>query len=279
MMRHERARLWRGFTLIELLVVIAIIAILAAMLLPALSKAKAKGQGVVCLSNTRQIGIAWLAYGTDLQDQLPPASGLIAGGLTWTLDPANFDDSLLMGTNSSISVYLRSSKVFKCPADKYEIPGSPGPRIRSISVNGVLGGSGPTVQGQGPGNRKYYGAGFPCKRTSDLQAPGPSNIFLSLDEHADSLTPPGGDGLFQFDPGFLPGQEKWRDLPASYHNGSCSFSFTDGHSEIHKWRNENGYTVYPVRFTSWGNSQERNINLGRNKDYEWMDDHMPYQNQ
>ena len=110
---------------------------------------------------------------------------------------------------------------------------------------------------------------------SDLQTPGPSSIFLTLDEHPDSVN----DALFMFDPGMSAGQERWRDLPATLHGKAGSFSFCDGHSEIHKWANENGYTSYPVRYISWADSTEKSINLGRNKDYEWMDEHMPYRNQ
>jgi prepilin-type N-terminal cleavage/methylation domain-containing protein/prepilin-type processing-associated H-X9-DG protein len=278
----------QGFTLIELLVVIAIIAILAAMLLPALSKAKLKAQGISCLSNTRQIAIGWVAYSTDLGDKLPQNKGLVGGAVDWLPAQYNQDDSILMDANqSSIAPYLRSARVFKCPADNYVSPAqsSASPaithRVRTIAFNGAVtgeGGSAPDVKGAGPGNRAYFGNGGTVGKTSsmaDLQTPGPSSIFLTVDEHPDSVN----DALFMFDPGMASGQERWRDLPASFHGKAGSFSFCDGHSEIHKWANENGYTVYPVRYVDWGNSAERSINLGRNKDYEWMDEHMPYRNQ
>jgi hypothetical protein len=244
------------------------------------------------MSNTRQVAIGWLAYATDLGDGLPAAKGangtLIGGDLNWTLAPANFDDSILMnGTLSSLAPYLKSSKVFKCPADKYEIAGSPGPRIRSISINGVLagegGGSGPTVQGTGPGQRLYFGAGGlgigkPVLRMSELVSPGPAMTFLTLDEHADSLS----DALFMHDPGYPAGSEKWRDLPASYHCGAGSISYCDGHSEIHKWKDgpsPSAKILYPVRYIDWSTSSDRSLNMVKSDAYEWLDARMPYKQQ
>jgi prepilin-type N-terminal cleavage/methylation domain-containing protein/prepilin-type processing-associated H-X9-DG protein len=266
-----------GFTLIELLVVIAIIAILAAMLLPALSKAKQKGQGIACINNTRQLTLGWLMYPDENNNQFMDVTAWLDKNcdMTWG-NPANTSTGLLLTNTALMMQYARSARAYKCPADNYNDPAT-GERVRSYSMNGVLGGHTPNVEGTPPGGGMFFGADGASKgagsatKLQDLNHPGPADVFVILDEHPDSIN----DAIFAFNPGFPPGQETWRDLPASFHNRTGSFSFADGHSEIHKWAD--GRTVQPILYKSWGMViHPGGYNVSVSADYEWMNNHMPY---
>jgi len=260
--RHFR---WGGFTLIELLVVIAIIAILAAMLLPALAKAKGKAQATVCLSNTKQIMLGWLLFIGDNDDEFPPQK-FVPNGVDWGASPDNTNAFKLVDSSQSLmGSYVKSPGVYKCPADKYQSPLNPGPRVLSVSANGVLG------NGIQPGNVLNEIAGRTyvkqMKKMSELTKPGPSSTFVILDEHPDSID----DALFITRIGASLGSAYWANIPASYHyGGGANFSFADGHSEIHKWVDK-ARTCLPVTYTT-----QNNKNVQGSPDYVWVNERIPY---
>ena len=231
-----------GFTLIELLVVIGIIGILAALLLPALARANAKAQGVSCLNNTRQLGLAWILYADDHNGRLAYNLGNDSGPrgiaartnlnwvnniMDWEVSQNSDDTNTATVTQAALAPYANNTlKIYRCPADQVlsvdqKRAGWSG-RLRSYSMNAMVGDAGEaSLTGLNRNNPDYV------QFFSLAAVPKPVNIFVFLDEHPDSIN----DGYF-LNKAYYP---EWIDLPASYHNGAASFSFADGHSETHRW--------------------------------------------
>ncbi len=218
-----------GFTLIELLVVIAVIAILAGLLLPALAKAKLKGQQATCLNNLKQLQLCWVMYADDHNENLVPNDPNVGpGSRSWILgymqdnSPDSTNKTLI--AQGTLFPYNRATAIYRCPADpgRSMLSGKKYLRVRSYSMNGYMNGVDVGLLFHGQRGYKVN------KKTAEITAPPPARVFVFLDEHQNSID----DGHF----GFAPEGDIWMNLPAMWHNNGCTFSFADGHAEAFKWR-------------------------------------------
>ncbi len=252
-----------GFTLIELMVVMAIIGVLAGLLLPALSRSKARAQSIVDMNNKKQLLWGWTMYTADNSSRLaynlqieptrgstnnvnsalaaPTGANWVLGTMDWNTQPVggpggsdNTNIDLLTSANSLLAPYVSfSANMYHCPVDRALSDVQRGAgwtyRVRSVSMNAMVGDPGALMQGGANINNTNYQQFI---KESDIN--DPSAIFVFLDEHPDSIN----DGYF-----LITENQTWNDLPASYHNGAGSFSFADGHAVIHRWQDST--TIQP----------------------------------
>ncbi len=251
--RERGAHEGSAFTLIELLVVIAIIAILAALLLPALSKAKTKGQAVVCVSNLKQLQICWQSYTDDNADNLPGNTALNPGDLSnreaWTADsvswlqgnawtdttPTNLQRGVLYRYNQSLGIY-------RCPADRSTVRDQGIiPRNRSVSMSMYMNFR---TQPHDPGYELCW------HRLGQIQRPGPSRAAVFIEENEKSIQQSAfginaPDSLTLFNSALW----TWVSFPATRHNNAGVLSFADGHVE--SWRWVEGNTLQIAQLNDW----------------------------
>jgi prepilin-type N-terminal cleavage/methylation domain-containing protein len=218
-----------GFTLIELLVVIAIIAILASMLLPALSQSKGKAQGMGCVNNVKQLQLAWQMYADDHSDVMPPNNsswgqpGLVRGlPGSWVLGNAQQDTASTNIQSGLLFPFVKSPGVYRCPADQSLTTGAEKMlRLRSYSISGQLN----PLNGWSDNDPPYH----LYQKVSRIPLPSPSGLHVFIDEQENSIA--AGDFAW-----FPQVSRTWGGIPADRHAQGGVISLADGHAESRHWR-------------------------------------------